>query len=146
MVGRRPRHSREAPRRCDMLSAHERETLRGIRREFLPERSVALPFLSMQGRSPSDRRRPAYTTAALVTTALFVLMLVGPNVLSEKEILARMTPSPRRSWAAPGSLNELTDLDHDPWAQAQVLHEPDEFGGHHVQRLLATPKRHAATA
>jgi len=102
-----------------MLSARERETL---------------------------RRRPAYTTAALVTTALFVLMLVGPNVLSEKEILARMTSPPRRSWAAPGSLNELTDLDHALWAHAQVLHEPDAFDEPDVRRLLATPRTARGTS
>ncbi|HEY3471136.1 MAG TPA: hypothetical protein VGL47_38790 [Amycolatopsis sp.] len=89
---------------------------------------------------PGEIQQQAYATAALVTTALFVLMLVGPNVLSEKEILARMTTPPRRSWAAPGSLNELTDLDHSPWAHAQVLHEPDAFGGHQVRQLLATPR------
>ncbi len=102
-----------------MLNAREREPLQEIRHPFSAE-----PFPGVQGRSPHDRGRPMYTTAVLVTTALFVLMLVGPNVLTEKEIRARMTSSPRRSWATPDSLPELTDLDYLPWAHAHALSVP----------------------
>lgn len=123
-----------------MLSAREGETLREIQHQFLPEERVARPFLSLIGRSPSDRDRPMYATAVLVTTALFVLMLVGPNVLTESEIRARMTLSPRRSWATPGSLPELTDLDYLPWSHAQMLPGLDAFGRYHALWLPATPK------
>jgi len=99
-----------------MLNARERQPLHEIRHPFPAE-----PFPGEQGRSPHDHDRPMYTTAVLVTTALFVLMLVGPNVLTEKEIRARMTSSPRRSRATPDSLPELTDLDHLPWAHAHAL-------------------------
>jgi hypothetical protein len=122
-----------------MLNARERETLREIQHQFSVEKpGVARPFPAMRGRSPSDRDRPMYATAALVTTALFVLMLVGPNVLTEKEIRARMTSSPRRSWATPGSLPELTDLDHLPWTHAQPLSALDELSRYDVLRLPKT--------
>jgi hypothetical protein len=97
-----------------MLNAREREAPREIQHQL----SVEKPgFPAMHGRSSSDRDRPMYTTAVLVTTALFVLMLVGPNVLTEKEIHARMTSSPRRSWATPAR------------SHARPLSTGDEFGG-----------------
>lgn len=126
-----------------MLSTRERETRREIQYQFLPGERVARQFLSLLGRSPNDRDRPMYANAVLVTTALFVLMLVGPNVLTEKEIRARMSSSPRRSWATPGSLPELTDLDYLPWSHAQMLPGLDpglnEFSRYHVLRLPTTP-------
>ncbi|GLY42807.1 hypothetical protein Amsp01_088300 [Amycolatopsis sp. NBRC 101858] len=135
-----------------MLKARERETPRKIQHQSVTdEQSAARLF-------PGDRRQPMCTTAALVATALFVLMLVGPNVLTEKEIRARMTSPPRRSCATPGSLPELTDLDYLPWTHAQSLSGLDELSQYHVLRLpktsepLArngsvgspTPQRHAS--
>lgn len=77
-----------------MLNSRERETLHEIRHQFLAEkRSPARPFSTMSGRWPHDRGRPVYTTAILVTTVLFVL-LVGPKVLTEKEIRARLSSRP----------------------------------------------------
>src|SRR4051812_9622724 len=117
-----------------MLKARERETPRKTQHRPVPdERTVTRLF-------PGDRREPVYATAALVTTALFVLMLVGPNVLSEKEIRARMTSPPRRSWATPGSFPELTDLDYLPWTHAQSLSGLDDFGRCEVLWLPKTPE------
>jgi hypothetical protein len=53
-----------------MLNAREREAPREIQHQFSAEKpGVARPLPAMHGRSPSDRHRPMYTTAVLVTTA-----------------------------------------------------------------------------
>lgn len=109
-----------------MPSAREREALRAIQHQFSTGgHSAARSFHTGQTRSPNDHRRPARPTVTLVMTALVVLMLVGPNVLTEKEVRALTTPSPRHSRAAPGTLAELADR---------------EFTGCHILWLPVTPE------
>lgn len=88
----------------------DRNTLREIQRQGLVEdQGFVRSFPATQRTSPGDHCRQLYASVVLVTAALIVLMLVGPNVLTEKEIVARrMPPAPRRSSATPWSLDELT--------------------------------------
>lgn len=123
-----------------MPSAREREAPRAIQHQFpTGGHSAAQSFHKEQTRSPSDHRRPAHTTVVLVMTALFVLMLAGPNILTEKEIFVLTTPAPRHSQAAPGWLAALTDQD-DPWTATHALPWPDEFTHGHNLCLPATPE------
>jgi hypothetical protein len=124
-----------------MLSERERDTLREIQRQFLiQDQGLVRSFHAAPGRSANYHWRQVYTTAVLVAVALIVLMLIGPNALTYKDITARRTPpAPRRSSTAPPAPGELAARDGVLVSQTLTPPGSAEFGTPQALWLLTTP-------
>jgi hypothetical protein len=130
-----------------MLSGHERDTLREIQRQLLIQDHPAVrSFHAAPGRPANDHWRQVCTTAVLVAVTVIVLMLVGPNAFTYKDIAThRRPPAPRRSSTAPPVFGNLARWDGVLVSQALALFGSAEFVTPQAIWLLLSSARGCGT-
>jgi hypothetical protein len=86
-----------------VLTDREQETWREIKRRLVDDPDFRPTFHPVERPGPGDHHRPTRLAMAVVTLTLVVLLLVGPNLLTEAEITDRQRPPrPHESSAPPG--------------------------------------------
>jgi hypothetical protein len=117
-----------------VLTDSERQAWREIQRRLVTDPDFARSVHAVHRRAPGDQHRPTRPSTILVAVTLIMLLLAGPNPLTQTEIAARhQTPEPRRSTllSRPGAdVEYLTGLEWAPAWEIAGLLVPTDTGTH----------------
>jgi Protein of unknown function (DUF3040) len=126
-----------------VLTDRERRTWHEIQHRLVTDPDFARSMHAVHRRAPGDQHRPTRPSAILVALTLIVLLLTGPNPLTQTEIAARQqTPEPQRSspLSRPGAdVEYLTGVQWAPAREIPGLLAPTDTGTHGPRGAAGSP-------
>ncbi|MGH3467712.1 MAG: hypothetical protein ACRDQF_08295 [Thermocrispum sp.] len=112
-----------------MLTDRERQTWREIQRRVVEDSDFKRTFHAVERQGPGDHLRPPHHRTVLVTLALAMLLLVGPNLLTDDEVADRQQPPTPQESSALGRLGAgeyMTGVEWAPARETQWLVGPSD--------------------
>lgn len=114
-----------------MLTDRERQTWREIQCRLVEDSDLKRTLHAVERQGPGDRLRPPHHRTVLGALALTLLLLVGPNLLTDDEVTDRQQPPPPQESSALARLGAgefMTGVEWGPAQETPWLVGPSDTG------------------